>query len=200
MSMFFSGNSIITAGNISAPTIATISLWVYPTLLGSTNRRIFGSHDSYEIRILANRVIYADINAAGGFSMGTITVNNLYNIIIRYNRSTGNIEAWINGSMVGSATNQTTNPSNAAMSFGTRTGTTDYYYGYMDDFRIYDRWITDNEIESIYNSKGCDSIYYGLRNRWLFLEGGEGANIPIGTGVIKDYIGNLNCSRGNGMI
>lgn len=198
---FSSGScSLRTVSNISAPNIGTISLWIYPTTLNYfTTYRIFGTQDNFEIRI-TNNTIYPDIGQGGGFSMGTISVNTLYHILIRYNFSTGALEGWIDGSMVGSGTGYTQTPTNAQLSIGTRTGSTNYYAGYIDDFRIYNRWISDNEIQHIYQSRGCDFIYNSLVNRWLFLEQAEGINVPSGTGTIKDYIGNNNCSLYNGTV
>ena len=51
--------------------------------------------------------------------------------------------------------------------------------GVIDDYRIYDRKLSDNEIRNIYNTSGCDSIYDGLTLKYLFNDRTSSAAIDM---------------------
>jgi hypothetical protein len=195
--MYFNGSStIVTTANVTTPVIGTVSLWIYPTFINTfaTTHRILGSRDQFELRI-ANGVLYEDLCIGGGILLGTITANNLYHILVRYDRNTGNANAWLNGTLINNGTGHTVIPVANTLTIGNRTGSaaSDRYYGYIDDLRIYQRWISDNEIEDIYGSRGCDFNVNGLLNRWLFLDNAPTV-VVSGAGSVKDFMGNLNCS------
>jgi len=197
--MYFDGSSTIdTDTNVVIPAIGTVSLWFKPTLFDGGTHRVFGSRDQFEFRIVGT-TLYEDLCINGGISLGTISVNNLYHALVRYNRNTGLADAWLNGSLINSATNHTTTPANAVLTIGNRTGSAngDRYYGYIDDFRIYNRWIANNEIEEIYSSMGSDFNVFGLLNRWLLLER-DPNTVVSGVGSVKDFMGNLNHSLAAG--
>jgi hypothetical protein len=154
--MYFNGFSKInTDSNIIIPSIGTVSMWFYPTYLDGRTHRIIGSRDQFEIRI-AGATLYEDICIGGGVSLGNISINNLYHVIVRYNRNNGYADAWLNGTLVNAGYNHNIIPGNAVLTIGNRTGSAngDMYYGYIDDIRIYERWISDNEVEDIFSSMG----------------------------------------------
>jgi len=49
-----------------------------------------------------------------------------------------------------------------------------YYYGYLADVRIYNRVLSQSEIQSIYRARSSDNIVNGLAARWLLDEETEG--------------------------
>lgn len=57
--------------------------------------------------------------------------------------------------------------------------------GRGEDFRIYNRALTADEIQTIFQCRGVDGIVEGLVNRWLLNEGPVGSS-PSGAGSIKD--------------
>jgi hypothetical protein len=63
--------------------------------------------------------------------------------------------------------------------------------GMIDDIRIYNRVLSTNEIQTIYNLRGNDHIVSGLIFRWTFMEGASGTVIS-GAGTIRDVSGNAH--------
>jgi hypothetical protein len=60
--------------------------------------------------------------------------------------------------------------------------------GSAEDLRIYNRVLSSAELETIYNCKGSDAIYYGLTGRFLMSEK-ENGFICVGGEIVKDYAG-----------
>jgi hypothetical protein len=56
--------------------------------------------------------------------------------------------------------------------------------GTIEDVRIYDRALSDAELQCILNGKGHDGIVFGLLHRWTLDEGAEG--VSMGASTAKD--------------
>jgi hypothetical protein len=52
---------------------------------------------------------------------------------------------------------------------------TDGMIGVLEDVRVYNRNLSQKEVEGIYLSNGRDAIYDGLTNWWTMNNGGEGS-------------------------
>jgi Concanavalin A-like lectin/glucanases superfamily len=61
-----------------------------------------------------------------------------------------------------------------------------YFNGYIEDVRIYNRGLQTNEILSLCGCNGCDGIYYGMTFRALMNEG-RAPNAATGAGTVKDF-------------
>lgn len=199
--MYFNGSSTINSvSNITIPSIGTVSLWFKSNALDG-NRRIIGSRDNFEIRT-SNKTLIEDFCTASGLTLSTsITVDTLYHVLVRYDRSLlGNGDAWLNGTLVNSGIGHISIPGNALLTIGNRTGAAngDRFMGYIDDIRIYNRWLSNNEVLDIYYSRGSDFNVYGLLNRWLLLENAPNVAVSGVSGSVKDFMGNLNCSLAAG--
>ena len=73
-------------------------------------------------------------------------------------------------------------------------GLSGFFSGQIEDVRVYNRILSQAEIETIYNSSGADGITDGLE-LWLpFKEGADGAT--IGSNVIKDQSNNTITGSG----
>jgi hypothetical protein len=57
--------------------------------------------------------------------------------------------------------------------------------GMIADFRMYDRALRLEEIQSIYHMRGTDGIRFGLVQGWLLNEGAPGV-AAVGAGSVKD--------------
>ncbi len=74
-----------------------------------------------------------------------------------------------------------------ALQLGHTTDATDqYFYGLLEDVRIYDRVLTDAECATIHACKGTDGITHGLLHRWTLDEGPMDTTASDTTGLIKD--------------
>ena len=70
-------------------------------------------------------------------------------------------------------------------------GTSDESDGWGEDYRIYNRVLSAAEIETIFNCRGHDGIWFGLLNRWRVIEGAPGVAITVANSV-KDLGNNGN--------
>lgn len=66
--------------------------------------------------------------------------------------------------------------------------TTRAFDGIIEDFRIYNRALSQAEITTIYNARGIDNIYYGLLHRWLLNEQAPSVEAS-GSNTVKDMVG-----------
>ena len=62
--------------------------------------------------------------------------------------------------------------------------------GYFEDCRIYNRQLSDAEIQTIYACKGHDGIAYGLAGRWTMIEGYDNQRVTLDATIIKDVSNN----------
>lgn len=65
-----------------------------------------------------------------------------------------------------------------------------YMDGNLEDIRIYDRKLSDAEIQTIYSSEGLDGIKNGLVSRYLLNEESPGTTVTS----VKDLAGNVDSS------
>lgn len=104
---------------------------------------------------------------------------------------------YINGFLDNSTgSGQSSKASSGLLTIDTRTGSSNYTDAIYEDFRIYDRVLSDSEIQTIYSCKGKDCIFLDLLHRWLMIEGSPGVSIS-GASIVKDHVGELNCTPYN---
>lgn len=58
--------------------------------------------------------------------------------------------------------------------------------GLIEDVRLFDRYLSEEEIQTIYATAGTDNIVDGLIYRYKFNEDSVGATIPTTAGFVKD--------------
>lgn len=61
----------------------------------------------------------------------------------------------------------------------------------LEDVRVYSRTLSLPEVNSIYNSRGRNTIFQNLVARWLLWSGASGTNVGGATGI-KDVSNNAN--------
>ena len=71
---------------------------------------------------------------------------------------------------------------------GSNSTSSRYFDGLIDDARIYDRGLSPEEIEIIYETKGTDAIVDGLVGKWLMSEK-EPTGVASGASTVKDQVG-----------
>lgn len=99
----------------------------------------------------------------------------------------------ITGPNTGTITSCTT----LALGIGAKDGGSGGWDGLMDDFRIYNRSLTDNEIQTIYAARGADRIIHGLLVRYVFRDFTSGTALATTTDAVKDIgpTGNRHATR-----
>jgi hypothetical protein len=142
------------------PDVGTVAFWMQsngnPPALG----RIFGVGGDWEARQATDGTIAFDLCAdAGSTVITTIPLNvsgRWYHIAVTFDSSNETYAIYIDGQLnkSGTNTNNMVQQAAAALSFGTRTGSAEYWQGALRDFRVYSRRLCPTEIAELYGLVG----------------------------------------------
>lgn len=197
MAVVFDGNNYISIPGYSVPNATTgsvaFSLWVRLDAFNN-NGRIFGSGDNMEMLMSGSGNITVDIFGNGSGSVFTLTLGVWTHLIADGNANTDTSRLFVNGALESTNTgqNSTTVGTNLFLGWRDGSGVGQKFTGALDDFRIYSRTLSPNEIQTIFNCHGNDKITFGLQHRYLFNENALGTT--IGTSGAVD----IGSSRING--
>jgi hypothetical protein len=175
---------LASISSFTPPANGSVSFWMYSNDLSGIHE-IIGCHSAWEIRT-DGITLYNGLNE-GSTPLGssaTLQVETRYHIVCTYD-SSNNAQIYINGSLDNSGSGNDGSPSSNNISIGVRTGSSNYYDGYVEDVRIYDRVLSAGEVETIYAVNGIDEIVYSLLHRWLLDEKAPNSEAS-GVGSIKD--------------
>jgi hypothetical protein len=208
MSLSFNGSSQavqIAAGRPFHKNVAagTLMAWVKQAAFTGTSMAIVGFFGGLATTRAKITLIGAPANAIqirarsldtdAGSNVQTVTpvvVGELTHIaaVIHYNQRTGII--YINGAanVIGifstMTASNTSNTNNTNGFFGSgETGTADEYNGLLEDVRIYDRALSEDEIATIVATQGKDGIWSGLQGRWPCMDRPPGV---AASGAVQD--------------
>jgi fibronectin type 3 domain-containing protein len=123
------------------------------TVPSSGRQRIMGGHDAYELVLESGR-IQSQFFAGGSQdvqSTSQISPGQWYHIAAAYDfANTNTLEIFINGVREASNSFADDDPGGPfTLSFGTRTGRTEYYQGTLDNVRLYGRVLSEAEVAQV---------------------------------------------------
>lgn len=191
--IFFQSASFQYLASASAETLpssGTVMLWVLTNaLLGTGESMLFQAANSRlttnvtpKIRCRIGRTAFITSNIT------LSSANVLYHIAATYNSANGDNSIYVNGVLdIANITGTGSALANNTIYIGSNNGATEWADGYYEDYRIYNRILTADEILSIYTSRGADRIYNGLIHRWLMREVPGGA-----VGTVYDWVNTAN--------
>lgn len=180
----------------------TWSYWIY--WQGGENRLItdksgfYGYHFWSESHTIGFHRIYGGVTTTGSVNSATLTVNNWYLITFTYDGT--NTRVYTNGVLSGGPTAQTAPADdNSALLIGGSTGSTYTTPGILDDVRIYNRALSQEEITYLYkitspknkniiNKSQKNVLTSGLVSYWTF----DGQDTNFSTNVTNDVSNNGN--------
>ena len=96
-------------------------------------------------------VIGDDYGNCGVQTFGTVTQGSWYHIVYAWDTEQGLVRGWLNGALSFDTYNSTFPTVMSSFSVGVGYGTR-YWYGLIDDVRIYNRMLTSDEAALIYNT------------------------------------------------
>jgi hypothetical protein len=148
------GGVATTSASFNPPSTGTVAFWMRPAA-ASTLRRIFGNGGDWEVRQQPdNRVIF-DLCGDGGTIVGTsVPLDDparWYHVAYTFDSESDSYVIYIDGALHASGVNPVNmvkQPS-GVLSFGTRTGSTEYWPGSVRDFRIFSRQLCPSEIAEL---------------------------------------------------
>lgn len=168
--------------------------WILPNAVqsafaGITGRTFSDGSDNYNMMQFdgdaTRRLITHFCNACGSVLSGTALASYGSWSHICFTRTGSSIRFLRNGVFVASSTNASSllAASGLRLTIGNER-TTVVYKGSIDDVRYYSRVLSDNEVLSVYSSRGRDGIVRGLLFRASLDE--LSAGTVVGAGVVKD--------------
>lgn len=193
MGILMDGNDWIgSASSYSrASTSHTVSFWARLDDNGGT-RRPFGNTGAWEMRTggTGSNVLISDLLQSGTLVEATLTVGTYHHIAVCPDVSNTDRFIYLDGVLVDSNTTASfAGTQNGTFYLGQGPGGTGQgWYGAIDDFRIYERILTQKEIETIYTCRGTDGIIANISHWWPLDDGVEGATVSS----LTDIVGGLN--------
>lgn len=156
-------NDVDTNSTFNPPSTGSVAFWFRPNGLPGGTQRLFGLSNSWEVRYSTNGTLTFDLAAGGGFNSITSfgDAGRWHHLVAIYNSSADTYSVYVDGKLVTSGSMTLIDEGAAVLSFGTRTGSTQYFAGALDDLRVYDYELTATEVADL----------YGLVGHWKFDEG-----------------------------
>ncbi len=161
----FDGNDFFTVDDSASlnPDYITVATWVSPQGIYSGGSPVIVEKDSSQIRFVlkygdvTNDLMAAIITTTSGskycYATNPLLVDGgWHHVAFTYDGS--NIKIYYNGDVIGTCPHTgTIVESDDDLTIGTRSGRNEYFTGVMDDLVIYDRALTENEIEQLSKSR-----------------------------------------------
>lgn len=173
---------LTSAATFTPPTSSTVCFWMYPTVLSGI-KRVIGNDNLWEVRFNGTQLL--NELHQGFTSLGStiaLSINTWYHIACTRDGTNSNGQIYVNGVIDNTGVGtQTGSPGTNNLSIGTRTGSTAYFDGFVEDVRVYNAVLGADEILTIYNAFGCDFIFTNILHRWVFDQRAPGnltANVP----------------------
>jgi hypothetical protein len=151
---------IAQTASFKPPDVGTVAFWMQsngnPPALG----RIFGVGGDWEARQATDGTIAFDLCADAVTTVITTVPLNVsgkwYHVAATFDSSNDAYAIYIDGQLNKSGTNSNNmvQQAAAALSFGTRTGSAEYWQGALRDFRVYNRRLCPTDIAELYGFVG----------------------------------------------
>lgn len=149
-----------TAMAFDPPDTGTVAFWMRSAGAPAGSARILGLGGDWEVRQRNTGTVISDLSGDGSTTIGTVTplteVGRWYHFAATFNSTTKAYAIYVDGQLENSGTNSAamSQQASAVLSFGTRTGSTEYWSGALRDVRVYNRQLCPNEIAALYGMVG----------------------------------------------
>jgi hypothetical protein len=155
-----SGGIAQTNSPFNPPDAGTVAFWMQSSGAPSGTARIFGVGGDWEMRQSSDGTVSVDL--CGDATPDVITtvpldeVGRWYHVAATFDSSDDSYAIYIDGQLDKSGINSNPMTQQAAdiLSFGTRTGSNEYWQGALRDFRIYSRILCPDEVQALAQSSG----------------------------------------------
>lgn len=158
-------NDARSSYNFDPPSKGSVAFWVRRNNISTSTERVFGNGENWEVGFYSNGRMFFDLGAGandGAFDTYDVnTANKWYHVVAVYNSDADTYSLYLNGTKIKSGTAGLADQPSNFLSLGNRTGSSDRFDGTVDDFRVYNYELSDQEVATI----------YGLIGHWKFNEG-----------------------------
>jgi len=169
----------------------TISCWIRYDVTPSITQRPWGAANYFELRSNTEggggQLNWANdmYSTAGTYGTTVPQLGQWYNVVCTGSSpALGDFnELWVNG-VREAVTNTNVNETSSYLEIGSSRGLSEYMQGAMEDFRIYNRVLSQKEIETIHSCDGTDGILEGLIYWWPLNDSAPGTSSPFPTDIV----------------
>lgn len=156
-------NDAQTDADFDPPATGAVAFWYRRDGSLSDQERPFGTGGDWEARQEIGGRMAFDLGASpyvGSEVFDTTSVapdiGRWRHLVAQFDADTDAFEVYVDGVLDASGTNTRNMVEQAAarLSFGARTGSSQRFNGALDDFRVYNRWLTAAEIANLYGLVG----------------------------------------------
>lgn len=135
----------------------TMSAWVYPTTAFTDYGTIFDSqssggtqNDQYNLYIKSNGEFATYLNGeCTATPTGALSLNSWQHIVSTYNHSSGQVNMYLNGTLVNSCTYTKSGSGTTILRIGARSSSTYPYDGRIDEARVYNKALSANQVSQL---------------------------------------------------
>lgn len=153
---FDGGSDAATSAPFDPPQRGSVALWIRSDGYPAGRHRPWGVGADYEMWQDIDGLVSCDVST-DGYQGGFITTVSIaeagrwYHLVAQYDSDTDEYEIYIDGELHKSGVSTWNIVKQVAntLTFGTRTGSNQYFTGAIDDFRVYSRWLCPAEIETL---------------------------------------------------
>jgi hypothetical protein len=137
------------------PDVGTVAFWMRSTGAPAGTARIMGLGGDWELRQISDGRVISDLCGDGATTIGTVTplteIGRWYHFAATFDSSNDTYAIYVDGTLESSGTNSVAMSQQPAdiLSFGTRTGSTEYWNGALRDVRVYNRKLCPTEIATL---------------------------------------------------
>lgn len=160
----FDGSSdAITDEPFDPPASGAVAFWVRRDAAQTDQERPFGLGGDWEARQETTGVMAFDLGTSPFAGQPTFETTEVFpgigqwrHVVAQYDADTDAWELYVDGQLDGAGphTRDILAQAAARLSFGARTGSTQFFKGSLDDFRVYNRWLQPQEIADLYGLVG----------------------------------------------
>ena len=178
----------------------TLSAWVKSDSLVGHNfilgKGVDDANEEYVLAIISDGGIYIDWGAGAAYNQtlaGKVDLNKWYHVAAVYRNSTNRAKIYLNGTVVNdvsaSATGDQITRTSADLFIGGARNGNSLFNGSIDDVRIYNRVLSDEEVSRLYNSSFAQYYSYSTSIRQKIV--GSSLIIPFTKGTCKTISDNF---------
>lgn len=152
------GDTSATGSNFTPPSTGAVAFWMRGAGTPTARARVMGINGNWEIRQETTGKLSFDLGASpfeGNEPFATTSVvsedDHWFHVVAQFNATDDSYEVYVDGELQSSGISPVDLVAQPAgiLSFGTRTGSTEYWKGALRDVRVYDRWLSASEIATL---------------------------------------------------
>jgi len=155
------GDYAQTVTSFPPPATGSVAFWMKSAGTPSVEQAIFGLRDTWEVVHRTTGILQFNLNGATGNDVISVSsaVGAWFHIVVTFSSLDDTYEIYVNGQLDNSGSALMAAQKESFLSFGTRTGNTQYWGGKLDELKIFNRRLCAEEVTKMFG----DGVLKGVR-------------------------------------